>query len=238
MRTAFHRVDEFIRVNGPFHGIVGFSLGAAIAMSYILHQQRTTPDTKPSFYFAVLFSPIFVASSDDACYEGLITRLLDHAHAPFRSKFPSGEWRETLEGEGEEEEERTFAEYMRVVLSMHESVGDILPGNNTRFEFFDDSESSGGVKVGLENVPRLLHPVLTRERVRIPTVLVTGEKDVGAMAEQSQVAQGLCKASLQWKYRHDGGHDVPFKRSDVQAIVAFMREAAEEGRELRSLYDF
>lgn len=44
-----------------------------------------------------------------ACYEGLITRLLDDAHALFRSKFPSAEWRETLEGE--EEEERVCGVY-------------------------------------------------------------------------------------------------------------------------------
>ena len=38
----------------------------------------------------------------------MITRLLDDAHALFRSKFPSAEWRETLEGE--EEEERADSE--------------------------------------------------------------------------------------------------------------------------------
>ena len=174
MREAFHRLDEFIRDNGPFDGVLGFSLGAAMAMSYILHQQRTKPDAKPPFCFATLFSPIFVASSDDACYEGLISRLLDDEHALFRSAFPHDDFRSMLDSE----DEQTFAEYLRVVLSMYTSVENILPGNNTRFEFFEDTSS-----VKAENVPRLLHPVLTRDRVRIPTVVVTGEKDVGAMAE-------------------------------------------------------
>jgi hypothetical protein len=84
----------------------------------------------------------------------------------------------------------------------------------------------------------MLHPDWSRERVGIPTVVVTGAKEAGAIAEQSHVAQGLCRASLKWKNQHDGGHDVPFKRSDVQAIVLSMMEAAEEGRELSSLYDY
>jgi len=67
-----------------------------------------------------------------------------------------------------------------------------LPGNNTRFEFFDDSESSGGVKVVLENVPRLLHRVLTRERVWIPTVVITAKKDVGARWELGLFDESSC----------------------------------------------
>ena len=35
-----------------------------MAMSNILHQQRTTPDAQPPFYFAVLFFPIFIVVSD------------------------------------------------------------------------------------------------------------------------------------------------------------------------------
>lgn len=58
-------------------------------MSYILHKQRTKPDVKPLFYFATPFSPIFVVSPDDACYDGIISRLLDDKHAAFRSAFPN-----------------------------------------------------------------------------------------------------------------------------------------------------
>lgn len=56
------------------------------------------------------------------------------------------------------EDEKTFAEYMRVVLSMNTSVGNVLPGKTTPNGFFEDS---CGLKA--ENVPRMLHPVLTRE---------------------------------------------------------------------------
>jgi hypothetical protein len=229
VREAIDRIDTFIEENGPFDGILGFSLGASLAMTYILHKQRTKPDVKPPFYFATLFSPIFVVSSDDACYEGIISRLLDDEHTEFRSAFPKEDFLSTLNTE----DEKGFAKYMGVVLSMNTSVGHVLPEKSTPTRFFEDSE---GLKV--ENVPRMLHPDLSRERVGIPTVVVTGAKEAGAIAEQSHVAQGLCRASLKWKNQHDGGHDVPFKRSDVQAIVLSMMEAAEEGRELSSLYDY
>lgn len=228
MREAFRRLDDFILDNGPFDGVVGFSHGAAIAISYILHQQRIKPDEKPAFCFATLFSPIFAASSDDACYEELVNRLLDDEHELFRSAFSHTGFEPSLYSE----DEQTFIGYIRVLLSMDSILGTRSRERNVNLEFFN---VAGGTKA--EHVPRLLHPALTRDRVHIPTVVVTGENDLSTIIEQSRIAHGLCKASLQWNYWHDGGHDVPFKRPHVENIASYMMKAAEMGRELGSLYD-
>lgn len=112
---------------------------------------------------------------------------------------------------------------------MHSSVGNILP--NTRLDFLSFEAQAG-------NVPRLLHPQIYKERIRIPTVHVSGEKDVYAMAEQSRVAEGLYTPSLTQLYRHDGGHDIPFKRSEVLTIISMAKDAVEKGMQLQALYDF
>ncbi|CAI7639664.1 unnamed protein product [Penicillium bialowiezense] len=226
---TIERIDQFIEANGPFDGVVGFSLGAALAMSYILHKQRTESLARLPFYFATLFSPIFVASADDTLYGGIVDRLLDDEHTEFRSAFPNGDFLSNLLTE----DEKIFADYTRVVLSMNSTVGNILPGKPAPTGFFEEANG-----VQSSSIPRMLHPKLTKERIGIPTVIVTGVKEAGAISEQSRVAQGLSRASLRWKYQHDGGHDVPFKRSDVQEIVSLMTEAIEEGRELSSLHDY
>lgn len=225
MREALHRIDIFVKDKGPFDGVLGFSLGSAMAVSYILDQQRKNPDTRQPFCFALLFSPIFIASPDDHCYKSLVDRILDDEHADFRAEFPDGDFASLLNSK----DERIFTEYLKVVLSMHSSVGNILP--NTRLDFLSFEAQAG-------NVPRLLHPQIYKERIRIPTVHVSGEKDVYAMAEQSHVAEGLYTPSLAQVHRHDGGHDIPFKRSDILTIISMVKDAADKGRQLQALYDF
>ncbi|KAJ4296100.1 hypothetical protein N0V88_004802 [Collariella sp. IMI 366227] len=232
VRDALGRLDAFIHENGSFDGVLGFSMGAAMAISYMLDHQRCNPNKRPPFSFAVLFSPIFIASPDDNCYAGLVNRLLDDEHAAFRANFPDSEAVALLNSD----DERIFARYLSVVISMHATVGNVLP--NTRLNLFAVDDSNGGDgKPGAVEIPRLLHPALFQERVAVPTVYITGEKDVEAMAEQSRVAREMCEASLVRMKTHDGGHDVPFKKSHVKIIVESIKAAAEEGRQLCAVFD-
>lgn len=223
MREALSRIDEFIRDHGPFDGVFGFSLGAALAISYMLDQQRK--QAPPPFCFAVFFSTIFIASPDDGYCEQLLQRWLADDHAEFRSKFPDGDFVPLLEDAAE----RKLAEYLQLVLSMQSmGVGTILPNTNVDF--------LGAGKV--EGIPRLIHPELLPARIKMPTVHVRGRKDSPYVGGQSQVAQGLCTSSVLRAHKHDGGHDVPFKRSDVNTIVPSIKAMAEEGQHIRDLYEF
>ncbi|KAI1756767.1 serine hydrolase FSH [Xylaria castorea] len=218
VRDALTRLDEFVKEKGPFDGVLGFSLGSALAMAYMLDQQsRLSPCP---FSFAILFSPIFIASPDGSYCEDLVRRMMDDDHEPFRSAFPDGDFVPLLDVgvDASAAAKRTFAVYLQTVLSMHSMVGMVLP--NTQLDFFDKGK--------IEAIPRLLHPLLSKDRIRVPTVFVTGEKDTPSIAEQSRVAKGLCTPSLVHVHTHGGGHDIPFKRSDVKVIVSSIEVASEE----------
>lgn len=222
VQDALSRLDRFVEENGPFDGVFGFSLGSALAIAYILDRQQR--HASPPFSFAVFFSPIFVASPDAGYCTDLLARMLDDDHAAFRAAFPDGDFAPLLDAGASSPGDsvpaaakRTFAEYLQTVLSMHSTMGMILP--NTRLDFF-----SGG---RLDAIPRLLHPLLTKSRVRIPVVCVTGGKDSPAIAEQSRVAKELCMAPMTQVYKHARGHDIPFQKSDVQAIVSLIEITTE-----------
>jgi pimeloyl-ACP methyl ester carboxylesterase len=222
VQDALSWLDQFVEENGPFDGVFGFSLGSALAIAYILDRQQR--HASPPFSFAVFFSPIFVASPDAGYCTDLLARMLDDDHAAFRAAFPDGDFAPLLDvgtsSPGDSvpaAAKRTFAEYLQTVLSMHSTMGMILP--NTRLDFF-----SGG---RLDAIPRLLHPLLTKSRVRIPVVYVTGGKDSPAIAEQSRVAKDLCMAPMTQVYKHARGHDIPFQKSDVQAIVSLIEITTE-----------
>lgn len=222
MREAQSHLDKFIQEHGPFDGVFGFSLGAALAISYMLDPQRK--DASPPFSFAVFFSPIFIASPNESYCEELLQRWLDDEHVIFRSEFPEGDFMPLLE----DPTERILAQYLQLVLAMQAmGVGMILP--NTTVDFLGAGEVQG--------IPRLIHPDLLPDRIRIPTVHVTGLKDSPYIGEQSRIAQGLCSPSIRQVHHHDGGHDVPYKRSDVTKIISSIKTTAKEGQNIRDLYE-
>jgi hypothetical protein len=112
---------------------------------------------------------------------------------------------------------------------MNSSVGNILP--NARLAFLSFEAQA-------QNVPRLLHPKIYNQRVRIPIVHVSGERDVYAMKEQSRVAEGLYTPSLTQIYRHDGGHNMPYRKREILDIISMVKDATERGKEMQELYDF
>ncbi|KAJ5120793.1 uncharacterized protein N7515_010181 [Penicillium bovifimosum] len=222
MRQALSHLDNFIKEHGPFDGVFGFSLGAALAITYMLDQQKKQASSP--FCFAVMFSPIFVVSPDDSFCEQLLRRWLADDHAVFRSKFPDDDFMTELE----DPSEQTLAQYLQQILSMQSmGVGLILP--NTNVDFLGTKKT--------EEVPRLIHPDLLNARIKIPTVHVTGQNDSPYIGKQSAVARDLCTASIRRVHSHDGGHDVPSKISDVNAIVPSIKAMAEEGIQIPDLYD-
>lgn len=223
MRDGLRIIDEFVIEHGPFDGVFGFSLGAAMAIAYLLDQKRK--EALPPWSFAIFFSPIFIASPDDRYCEELLKRWLGDDHAEFRVKFPDGDCVSLLK----DAQERKYAEYLQLVLLIKSmGVGMILP--NTTVNFL----GAGNI----EGVPRLVHYDLLPQRIKIPTVHVSGLRDSPYIREQSRVAQELCTSRVLRAHEHDGGHDIPFKRSDVHAIVRSIRAMAEEGQQIRDLKDF
>lgn len=56
VRAAHELVHEFMEEHGPFQGILGFSQGAALAASILLHHRKTQPHEPDLFDVAVFIS--------------------------------------------------------------------------------------------------------------------------------------------------------------------------------------
>ncbi|KAF2203110.1 hypothetical protein GQ43DRAFT_390710 [Delitschia confertaspora ATCC 74209] len=220
IREALDRIHTFVQMYGPFEGIFGFSLGASIAVSYILeYQQRGYPNP---FSFAALFSTTAIFSPDDRL-EQVIQPLFREDCTKFEYPTPQGGIF-SFESYLEQNPERDFTEYLQVVLLSMQSMGvhGILPDRD-----LNSTQS--------ESLPRLIHPQLFQDRVRIPTVHVTGQREPESIKVQSRVARALCDTSWVRTYIHEGGHHVPFNISDVRAIGEIIREAGEQERPAKGL---
>ncbi|KAK7721196.1 hypothetical protein SLS64_001492 [Diaporthe eres] len=172
---ALDDLDHFIEQNGPFDGVLGFSQGASIAATYILDCQLRRPEEQPPFNFAVLFSSVGACSPDKSCNEEIVQSFLTNADPQFKKGFPQCDFKAL------DHRERTFAEYLAMCHIAIKTIGIKRPA--ITLEFFEGNDS--------DSVPRLLHPALIKDRISIPTVHVTGKKDLDSMVKQSLVVQDL-----------------------------------------------
>ncbi|KAL2203579.1 hypothetical protein CC79DRAFT_1388158 [Sarocladium strictum] len=220
MVDALEDVDHFIEQNGPFDGILGFSQGASIAIAYILQHQLRKPGVQLPFNFAVLFSSVGACSADDSCNRQIVEKFLFDTDEKSRKQFPYGGF-ETMGAE-----ERTFAEYLATCHLAIKTIGISRP--TIHLDFLDNRKA--------ESVPRLLHPRLNKERVGIPTVHVTGRKDLESMVNQSLIVQGLCDETILRAHRHTGGHALPSKKQEIKAVVSSIEWATERGDYMSGIY--
>jgi pimeloyl-ACP methyl ester carboxylesterase len=55
--SAFAMLENFIELEGPFDGVIGFSQGAGLAIMYMAKRKVENPRATPPWKCAVLFSP-------------------------------------------------------------------------------------------------------------------------------------------------------------------------------------
>ncbi|KAI8960757.1 inducible nitrate reductase 2 [Daldinia sp. FL1419] len=204
IRDALDDLDQFVQENGPFNGVLGFSQGASIAASYLLDYQIRYPWRQPPFEFAVLFSSVSAFSPDETCYESIIETLLSQ-------EFPETEFSRFSRSE------RIFAEYLALTFTAANKIG-LYTGP---IDFFKHRNPDA--------IPRVLHPSLIQDRIKIPTVHVNGKEDLPAMSAQSRLVCGFCDQSLARVYHHSGGHIIPAKAADVKVLVKMVGWAGVEG---------
>ncbi|OAG12506.1 DUF341 domain protein [Paraphaeosphaeria sporulosa] len=73
--AALDQLDAFIRSHGPFDGVIGFSHGAQLAASYIVHKKLEGLASVSPFKCAILFSPLGVYDSKEWLASGLVQKL-------------------------------------------------------------------------------------------------------------------------------------------------------------------
>lgn len=221
IRDALDDLQHFIETSGPFDGVLGFSQGASIAVAYLMDHQLRHPEAAPPFDFAVLFSSVASFSPDPASHESIVASLVgtEEGRAAVEN-FPRGDF-STLPPKA-----RIYTEHLALAYAVGREIGALTHDDDLAIFRSGDPNQ----------VPRLLHPLLTPHRIRVPTVHVTGRADLPAMLEQSRLVCELCDQSSARVYRHDGGHSLPVKPKDVKAVVAAIDWAISEGMHRRTVY--
>ncbi|KAI4149384.1 MAG: hypothetical protein LQ340_004663 [Diploschistes diacapsis] len=86
--AAHKHLQYLIKTKGPFDGVLGFSQGAALAASLLLHHQINSPDQPAPFKAAIFIcSPVPFSTSveygiDTRAYFGIETMQLSRPHCP------------------------------------------------------------------------------------------------------------------------------------------------------------
>ncbi|KAM0812554.1 putative Serine hydrolase FSH domain-containing protein [Seiridium cardinale] len=219
MKEALDDLHEFICETGPYDGVCGFSQGASIAAAYILARQKQAPDGPAPFSFAVFFSSVAACSPEEGCYRELVGGLVKTCLTIPAFTVSLG----NAEIANLNSDEKTFVEYMALTCHAIKCIGIRQPAID--LDCFQNAD----------RVPRLIHPRLVEDRINIPTVHVTGKKDLEFMVAQSLVLQQLCNPQSALVHRHGQGHAIPTKITDIKAIAASIGRVAEQGRHLAAM---
>ncbi|KAF2119259.1 serine hydrolase-domain-containing protein [Lophiotrema nucula] len=230
--AAAHKfVLNYIERRGPFDGVIGFSQGAALAASILLHHQLSKPTIPPPFSFAIFFgSPIPFSHS---LQHGIDTRTAFGQRAitpiPNRPNCPIEVPRYLITDpaylRGEEELKRLAREKLynldRLKRESMVATASIADGFITQSVGSDSdfntpegsaSPSSSVSDAGdfdddfVETFYQMFHHTCDKVRIDIPTGHVYGRKDKWLMHSKDLV--NLCGNVIE-KVEHGSGHDIP-----------------------------
>ncbi|KAF2129724.1 DUF341 domain protein [Dothidotthia symphoricarpi CBS 119687] len=217
MAEALDYIDETLDELGPFDGVLGFSQGAAVLIAY-MYQHEACRKPLP-FKFALIFSSVMPCSDDIGYCQGIFDRLRSHRREltapPAAGAVPSPL-----------REERIFIDLL---------LRTVVPARKNRAMLPDFDLGVYTEGDGLD-APRLMHPLLLKERIHIPTVHITGKRDSNFMRSMSEAARGLCDDKLVKKLEHGGGHHPPQKDVEIKAVIRAMDWAIAQSQKGLSLH--
>ncbi|KAK1566008.1 serine hydrolase FSH [Colletotrichum navitas] len=194
IQAAHKEIATTVAELGPFDGILGFSQGASVALSYIWCQQANGEE--PDFKFAVLFSSVVPFSPDWTYCKSEVDELCSRRCTGMDAKDLTPRT-------------RIFNDCVVRTFQSAVKIGAVLPDLNQ--DFFLD---------GVTEVPRVLHPHLLSERIHIPTVHVSGKRDFPFMQDMHEIGYQICDQRLSKKLFHSGGHHPPMDSGTQQVVRA------------------
>jgi pimeloyl-ACP methyl ester carboxylesterase len=214
VKKAHEMLSEVIEEEGPFDGILGFSQGGSLAIAYLLQHEIDKPNEPAPFKFAAIFSSIISFTPDERYCEEIIQNLTE-AEFSALSRFPDSDFEVLSSGA------RTLFESMAEALSAGQKGGFLQ--SHPDEDVFQRGEAS--------MIPRVIHPDLLKQRIRIPTIHVVGKEDNPLMIRQSELMYRVCDPAVSRWLEHSGGHDVPRKMQDAKAAVKAMEWAIAESQQ-------
>ncbi|KAK2036709.1 hypothetical protein LZ31DRAFT_483033 [Colletotrichum somersetense] len=208
IQAAHKEIATTVAELGPFDGILGFSQGASMALSYIWCQQANGKE--PCFKFAVLLSSVVPFSPDFTYCKSEVEELC--------SRRCTGMIAKDLTPRAQ-----VFNDCVVWTFQSALKIGAVLPNFNQ--DFFKD---------GVTEVPRVLHPLLVLERIHIPTVHVSGKRDLPFMQDMHEIGYQICDKRLSKKIFHSGGHHPPMDSGIQQVVRAIEWAVAQSYRQALS----
>jgi predicted esterase len=214
VKKALEFIDEVIQEDGPFDGVLGFSQGGSLAVAYMLQHEVDHPNEPQPFKWACIFSSV-IGFTPDARYCEDVIQGLSEDEVEALAKFPDADY-ELLEPKA-----KTLFQTMGDALKAGQEGG-FLPAHPDE-EVFSRGDTS--------QIPRIIHPDLIKQRVRIPTVHMVGKQDDPLMIAQSKLMYGVCDSAVSKWLEHSGGHDVPRQVQDAKNAVKAMEWAVLESQQ-------
>jgi pimeloyl-ACP methyl ester carboxylesterase len=194
VQKAHNYVLKVVREAKGFDMVMGFSQGAALAASLILHHQMEHPDS-PSLFKAAIFicSPLPFSRSlehgiDVRSYFGISPA------PPLSTRRP-----------------RTVPDYLvaeAYFLRNDKDLGEAPTHNaailTSGFEAADGKAGSSDIGGPFYNI---FHPNVDSARIKIPTGHIYGNLD--SWRRHSMDLVELCETDKSVTFKHDGGHEIP-----------------------------
>ncbi|MCJ1251310.1 hypothetical protein MMC30_008542 [Trapelia coarctata] len=243
IQSSLEHLQAFIDDEGPFDGLLGFSQGGSLALTYLLQEtldassppspssSSSSLSTTPPFKFAIILSTIVAFSPDPSFCAPLLTTL-SPADSALLSDFPHCPT-SAYKALSAPPSRAIFFESLGLVLGTSLRGGFIAPDTDLGLEYLQTPTLStpNTSNDDLPTLPRLIHPSLLPPdiRIRIPTIHVTGRKDEPALVAMSRLMEEVCVKGMVRSLSHEGGHDVPRGLRDVKALWGAVEWAVGEG---------
>ncbi|KAH7417570.1 serine hydrolase FSH [Cadophora sp. MPI-SDFR-AT-0126] len=209
MQVTHDELKSIIEDEGPFDACIGFSQGAAVLTSYLMEHEIKRSTEKPPFAFAVMFSPTISVAPDQKFGQDYIERYAkyyDHNRDMTKKiKVKVTKSRAALLLPGQKSQ--LVAEFQDLIAQ----------GMQSAAENGEVQEDTGMDINDVNTWPRVFHPFLCEERIRIPTVYVMGKED--PYEDQSKLSRRLCEPTVSRTVEHGGVHMVPRATKDVKKVV-------------------
>ncbi|KAH6721042.1 serine hydrolase-domain-containing protein [Leptodontidium sp. MPI-SDFR-AT-0119] len=226
IQSAHEYIRAVIEEDGPFQGVIGFSDGAAMAASIILQHETNKLDQPPPFKFAILFSCPLVSSPDKEFakefYEATYNRSLAEMFKAMDvsvQEFPGRSGDVDLVADGLDQFSRDV-----VVKELWEATAT----TQSELRMLMGLEESQVLVKDTESLPKIYHPALLSQRVRIPTACITGSNDPYFKAVQ--MTQELFDKRNTKIVVHSGGHNLPKQANDLKNAVAAAKWAIRQSQ--------
>ncbi|KAL5323099.1 hypothetical protein ACEPPN_007627 [Leptodophora sp. 'Broadleaf-Isolate-01'] len=224
IQSAHEYIRAVIEEDGPFQGVIGFSDGAAMAASIILQHETNKLDQPPPFKFAILFSCPLVSSPDKEFAKEFYEATYNRSSAEmFKAmdvsvqEFPGRSGDVDLVADGLDQSSRDV-----VVKELWEATA--TTQSELRMQI--GLEESQVLVKDTESLPKIYHPALLSQRVRIPTACITGSNDFKAV----QMTQELFDKRNTKIVVHSGGHNLPKQANDLKNAVAAAKWAIRQSQ--------